>query len=380
MSQPQHPHIGWIDYLRIAACFLVVVAHCCDPFVARFDSNVPEFLSGTAIGSMVRCCVPLFVMISGVLLLPVKLDTVSFYKRRLKRIVIPLVVWSVLLPFMYYGYFKTGVISGNPAMPGMETFTLDATWSKVYTFIFNFNYDTTPLWYLYMLVGIYLFIPFIGAWLKQAEQKEIKLFLKIWIAAMCLPIIQMIAPMLGYQGVGGNMGILGVCDWNPYGTFYYFSGFLGYVVLAHYLVRYPLNWSWAKTLAIAIPLFAAGYAVTWLGFLYLQKQYPGSYPKLEVIWYFAGINVFMMTFAVFIVFQKIKAQPSVLVSRIAALTFGVYLCHFVFVQACYDWIYGAMPDIPALLKIPVIAVLSFAVSLLVTWLLSLTRLTRKAIM
>ena len=29
--------IGWIDLLRVIACFLVVFAHCCDPFVARFD-------------------------------------------------------------------------------------------------------------------------------------------------------------------------------------------------------------------------------------------------------------------------------------------------------------------------------------------------------
>lgn len=26
-------HIAWVDFLRILACFLVVVAHCCDPFV-----------------------------------------------------------------------------------------------------------------------------------------------------------------------------------------------------------------------------------------------------------------------------------------------------------------------------------------------------------
>lgn len=30
--------IGWIDLLRVIACFLVVFAHCCDPFVARFDT------------------------------------------------------------------------------------------------------------------------------------------------------------------------------------------------------------------------------------------------------------------------------------------------------------------------------------------------------
>jgi hypothetical protein len=37
----------------------------------------------------------------------------------------------------------------------MSAFTLEMTITKIWTFIFNFNYDTTPLWYLYMLVGLY---------------------------------------------------------------------------------------------------------------------------------------------------------------------------------------------------------------------------------
>ena len=40
--------------LRIMACFLVVFAHCCDPFVARFDSDRSAFLQGCALGSAVR--------------------------------------------------------------------------------------------------------------------------------------------------------------------------------------------------------------------------------------------------------------------------------------------------------------------------------------
>lgn len=36
--------VGWVDVLRIMACFLVVFAHCCDPFVARFDSDRSAFL------------------------------------------------------------------------------------------------------------------------------------------------------------------------------------------------------------------------------------------------------------------------------------------------------------------------------------------------
>ena len=39
----------------------------------------------------------------------------------------------------------------------LMTATLEMTITKIWTFIFNFNYDTTPLWYLYMLVGLVLY-------------------------------------------------------------------------------------------------------------------------------------------------------------------------------------------------------------------------------
>ena len=44
--------------------------------------------------------------------------------------------------------------------------------TKIWTFIFNFNYDTTPLWYLYMLVGLYFIIPIFHAWLERATDLE----------------------------------------------------------------------------------------------------------------------------------------------------------------------------------------------------------------
>lgn len=374
----EQEHIGWVDILRILACFLVVLAHCCDPFVGRSDANPAEFLSGAYWGSFVRCSVPLFVMISGVVLLPVKMDMGSFYSRRMKRILIPLIGWSLVTPFLFWAYLAIAPATLSPNID-MAQHTLPMAYKNALYFVFNFNYATTPLWYLYMLVGVYLFIPIIGAWLKTAEQKDIKLFLWIWGVSMCLPYLQMLAPALGYTGNFGNMGLLGICDWNPYGSLYYFSGFLGYIVLAHYLVRFPLNWSWGLTLLVAIPLFLVGYAITSLGFVLTQKYFPGNYAKLEIVWYFSGINVFMMTFAVFILIQKIRMAPSPLISKIASLTFGVYLCHFLLVQAGYDVVYNLIP-LPPYLQIPVIAVLAFSASLLVVWLLSKNRWTRKIIM
>ncbi len=377
MEKMQREHIGWVDWLRIIACFLVLVSHSCDPFVAQFDANRFEFLSGAFWGSLVRPCVPLFVMISGVLLLPLRIEMGAFYSRRLKRVVIPLVIWSIVTPLLYYLYFSVmSTINPNIAM---ENYTWQVTLKKMYLFVFNFSYDTTPLWYLYMLVGIYLIIPIIAPWLAQASKRDIRRFLYIWGVTLVLPYVQLLAPALGYTGNYGNMGLLGVCEWNPYGMFYYFSGFLGYIVLAHYLVRFPLEWSWNRTLTIAITSFLVGYVITALGFIAIQKYYPADYAYLEILWYFSGVNVFMMTFPIFIVVQKLNANASTLVNRIAALTFGVYLCHFLVVQFGYDVIHTYIP-LPPYLQIPLIALLSFALTLGVVWLLGTNKLTKKAVM
>ena len=68
-SFSRREHIGWVDLLRVLACFLVVFAHCCDPFVGQLDADRGAFLTGAFAGSLVRCSVPLFVMMTGVLLL-----------------------------------------------------------------------------------------------------------------------------------------------------------------------------------------------------------------------------------------------------------------------------------------------------------------------
>lgn len=374
-------YIGWVDLLRLAACFLVVLAHSCDAFVWNFSNSHSDYVAGTVIGSLVRPCVPLFAMISGILLLPVNTDIRTFYSKRLKRIIIPLIIWSLALPLLYFLYFnQTGIQSPNPCLPE-GTYTWTATVNKLLTFPINFNYDTTPLWYLYMLIGVYLILPILSPWLNQASRKDLKLFLKIWGISLFIPAIQFAAPLLGISGYDTSAGILGVCGWNSFGTFYYFSGFLGYIIFAYYLKRFPLEWSWTKTLAICIPLFCIGYAITLAWFMNIQKHFPGDGPKLEISWWFCGFNVFLMTAAVYIIFTKIKITPSPFLKKAAALTLGIFLCHFVVVQACYDFLVSTLNlSWNAFFLIPLIALLSFSLSLLICWLLSLTPWTRKSVM
>lgn len=365
--------IAWVDLLKIIACFLVVFSHNCDPYVAVFDSDRSTFLAGVFSGSLTRSSVPLFVMMTGVLLLPTTRTMSQFYRRRIGRILPPLILWSAALPLFYYLYINRIPLSTNPAINPAD-YTLFETLRRAVTFIFNFNYTTTPLWYLYMLIGLYLIIPLLNAWLVQATRKELRLFLSVWFITLFIPYIKMFAPVLGYAGNYGNMGIFGICDWNEYGTFYYISGFIGYLVLAYYLVTYPLKISLAKTLLYGIPLFLIGYAITSFGFIEVQRYYPGNYAYLEIIWFFTGINVFMMTLPIFVIIQKLPVHPNKWLARAASLTFGIYLCHFFFVQVGYDMLTPLTLPVPV--KIILGAIFAFSVSAILVAVMKQWRPTR----
>lgn len=371
--------IGWVDFLRVLAVFLVVLAHSCDAFTGSFDTDRTAFLSGVTIGSLTRPCVPLFVMMTGLLLLPRSADVSlsGFYRKRIGRIMVPLVFWSLALPLAFTGYFSTlGAASANPMLTPAD-YTASTLLNRLWTWIFNFNFDTVPLWYLYMLIGLYLIMPMLASWLSRASRRDVRLLLILWGVSLCLPYLQMLAPLVGYKGNWGNMGLLGVCDWNAFGTFYYLSGFAGYMVLAYYLTRWPLTWSWGRTLAVCVPMFIIGYAITAGGMVKFQEWWPGNYAYLEIIWLFCGLNVFMMTLPVFIVVQKANCRPSPLLRTLARLGFGVYLCHFIFVYMAYDLfdIAGLAPWARILCG----AVVASVASLALCWILDRWRPTRRLI-
>ena len=92
------PHIVWLDVLRLVAILMVIAIHCTDRLTLRLN-RVPirSSISGVLfMGSMLRASVPLFVMMTGFLLLPVRQEASAFYKKRIPRVLFPFLIWSVL--------------------------------------------------------------------------------------------------------------------------------------------------------------------------------------------------------------------------------------------------------------------------------------------
>lgn len=370
LSNQKNQHIVWLDVVRFIAMFTVVCCHCTDPFnfYPGTAPNIGEIkLWGAIYGSVLRPCVPLFVMITGALLLPVRGDTSTFYKKRIPRVFYPFLIWSVL-----YNLFPwiTGLLGLNPQIildffpyAGEEVMQQSFSVSLKYILMipFNFSILAVHMWYIYLLIGLYLYLPVFSAWVEKASERAKLMFLLAWGVTLLLPYY--------YQFVSNYLW--GTCSWNSFGMLYAFAGFNGYLLLGHYLKN--LEWSLKKTLAIGIPMFAVGYAVTFLGFRHITALPEYTDEMLELFFTYCSLNVVMMTIPVFMLAKKVKVNSERMKKALANLTvcgFGIYMIHYFFTGPSVVLMRAI--NMPIGLQIPVAAILAFAVSWGLVWLICRT--------
>ncbi len=68
----------WVDAMRAFALFILIMAHCCDPFNSPYlPQTADRAFWGSVYLSAVRPCVPIFVMITGYLLLPCQTESLG---------------------------------------------------------------------------------------------------------------------------------------------------------------------------------------------------------------------------------------------------------------------------------------------------------------
>ncbi len=325
--------IVFLDWLRFIACFMVMLVHSIEPFYlggpeGTYISSKANALWTTLINSALRPAVPLFVLASSYLLFPVKTDTGTFFKKRFIRVLVPFIIWTLLYVFAY-----PFVCGAEPDFAG-----------SLKGLTFNFLMSSGHLWFVYMLLGVYLLMPLLSPWIEKVSRNEERSFLILWAFTCVLPLLR---PAAG--AVTGSPALWGECPWNEFGTFYYVSGFIGFIVLGHYFRKYACEISWTKTLAVAIPFWLIGYAVTAGGFWHFMPRelgFPLSAPyetavEMETTWNFTTFGVMMQTVAYFLLIRKITAAGwfyGHIVLPISKLSYGMYLMHMLILTPIFGWI------------------------------------------
>ena len=326
MNNQNSNHIVWVDLLRLIAMIMVITAHCTDMYNARPQADPMAGFWGAFISSLMRPSVPLFAMMTGLLLLPVRESAKDFYRKRIPRVLIPMVLWSViyyLIPWFtgVIGMDKSSISIMFPYVyePSQE---LSESLSNIALIPFTFNFYTTHMWYLYMLIGLYLFMPFFSAWVEKRDKTLTKIYLVLWGLSLFLP----------FMSVYISKFVMGTCDWNAYSTLHYFAGFTGYLLLGHLMAKgNPI--ASRKIVAVGAMLFFAGFIITYMGFSTITAQYTyAEEPELvELFILFCTPNVAMMAIGAFMIVQRIKITSQKLQAILASTTkcsFGAYLMHY----------------------------------------------------
>ncbi|MCC6280725.1 MAG: acyltransferase family protein [Saprospiraceae bacterium] len=156
----------WADRLRNIATVLVIAIHVSSPIAHGYqDLNTWWWWAGNWWNSLGRPSVPLFVMLSGYLLLSKDYELGPFLKKRFSRIVIPALFWMSI--YMLYSY----IAKGDPA-----------TWWEAIKRLINgpVHYH---LWFIYLILGLYLVYPILRPWIKSASERDLLYFLTLCAVA-----------------------------------------------------------------------------------------------------------------------------------------------------------------------------------------------------
>ena len=282
--------IFYYDVLRAFAIIAVIICHL-DHFFGPLTTPT-QVITQMAFHDIGRIGVPIFLMISGALLLNREYPSLSdFLRRRFTRIIYPFIFWIILILGQLYlhGYnnqFMWGVFIGEPSIT----------------------------WYFWTLIGIYLFIPVINSFVKEYGLKGVEYFLAIWFFTMILQTFNSYPLWANF-------------DLNL------FAGYIGYPLLGYWLANKKFNLKDGKvcilgliTLIISLSVFV---------FLHYNKinLIANIYQNIPIIFMGIGLFLFVMYLDKLNKFDSIK--DNIIGKAIVSLSvcsYGMYFSHVLVVK------------------------------------------------
>lgn len=252
--------LEYIDLLKFLAILAIVALH-----LFQVWKEGPQILHTDiyAFAEITRFGVPLFVMISGALLLNRDIEIKSFLKRRTTRLFLPFIFFYILTyAFAYTTHMGLHLLNN----------------------IFAFK------WYVWMIFGVYLSIPVINKFIQNSTMKEIEYF-----------IVMIFAAAIFYQATY-------FFEIEMYLDLNLFLSPLGYLVLGYYLSRKEFNISTNKMVTIALAIFIISTLIKFGGQIQaipILDNFQATQSEMLHSYLDVGIPELLQTSAVFILCKYI---------------------------------------------------------------------------
>lgn len=254
-------------------------------------SQSQRFFSQAA-SALLMWPVPVFVMVSGALLLDPsrEIPLTKIFRKYIFRMGMVLLVFGMAFRF-YDAIMNNEPMGLSVIVSGLENILTGNSWAH--------------MWYIYLLIGLYLILPVLRRFVQSATDKEIRYFLVLNIIFF------------------GLTQLLQVVQF-PLGFYIHFST----IYPAYFIMGYALHngiISIKKEQALAL------LGITSLCIVALTWTHISRGTDLSALWGYPSALVFLQATGMFSFFSYREEKKSIL-GKLDPYTFGIYLIHLVFVR------------------------------------------------
>ena len=324
--------VACFDWLRLFAMSGVILMHAASGLL-RGDRNL-GWHGANLLVSLAFTAVPLFFMISGSLLLssPRTADLKQLCRRRLPRLLLPLLFWSavsLLLLWRWDGLAFGEVLKGFLAIPQTPAYT--------------------HLWYLYTLIALYALSPLLYHMVQGMDRAAERYLLGGIAAILGLGMLRMLVP--GAAQVWLQLDL--------FTALRFLDGNLFPFLLGFFLFRREKRFADRKLIVLALLCLGVITAGTWLRTRQLGAYAPAFQQQN------GGWEIALAALLFLLAKQNLRRPPRLgLLRELVRLSMPIYLVHPLVIKGL--WRLGLYPR-RFLQLLPV-----FLLILAVSWLISKT--------
>jgi len=323
--------IFYIDFLRFIAAIAVIAIHVLGPFRYLYG-EIPDvdWLAAMGINSITRWAVPVFMMISGALLLSTErpFNCEHYLTKRLSKVAVPFMGWTIIY----------AIVTG---------FSIDG-WSAEKTMLVIQNAPNDPawyhLWFFYDFIPLYFVIPFLIPVLKKLTPELTNLLIVV-------------------------CGLMFLMKWLRVESFLLQNLILytGYLILGWYLFNRDNRPQLKAWLIAGIIMLILNFFGSW-EMAFTSGQYSSFFMGYKTL------NTMIIGGMLFVVAQiyadKIRGELRTFIALISKYSLGIYLLHpllLIPVRTLENGFYSFFNS--NWLAIPIITIIILFISLLCTMLL-----------
>lgn len=332
--------IDYLDLLRVLAILAVITIHV---VAINWDTiSTKSFLwqTNNIFNALSRWCIPVFAGVSGAIFLNNKknIEIKDIWTKYIPKMVLLIFIWGII-----YNIYVQQTISFSFVIDTIKLLLKGQIYSH--------------LWYLYMMIGFYIMLPFLKMIVKGASKKELEYFILICtVVTVILPTVLAIDRFSSFSGILSKTYIS------------FFGGFTLYFMLGYYLSTYEIKVNYQKivytltALVAIITVFISNYKSYTLGIPYYNIM--GQKSPLALL---MGISIFLVA-KKFI--NKISDNNSKLISNVGKNVLGIYLVHEIVINELNGLgINNSMFN--PVISVPIVVILVFIISYFIVYLLDL---------